>query len=595
MSHNRVKNVVIALLVVAVLLTGCLGGPALPLRSDMPLDGLTEAVTYTRTGPANDPMETNESLYRGLNEGSPLVGQYTVYGRMTGVDTEDVYIDGEPVLGMIRIKREYGYSNNFEVRPTFFEAHDALGNVVCWIKVRHQFNRNVEQYLKTGYRDFDSLWFYRVPCTKSANGRYNLAVEQAEFYALVVNEVWQARIYWGSTFTNWGHSITLVGGPLRAWPNNWWLNGDVPDTDFDSAGTTNLMLQLVYDLATSSQPWVAFDDSSQFAGTKAVYAAGDADQFWTVERQLLGRQLEYAVLMRADVESPWTVFTVQPIYNVEFNDVGQVIANARGWGAEPFKGRLNEQGLPKNPQDSVIVELEKWGCQNCPNPTLEQLIIKDVNGNVFYSITFRAFYGANDTLVMYNGRQIPHFNTVWSQAQQGVIIPPRPIVYDEKGNPKPLSEQTFKTDEQWQEFLREGTVWNWLKDNPGALDADLFVQFRVNDATEWAPIPCSDGGTCGYRPVRWNLNASYFFDGDVRKAWLITNMLGEVGVRSLGFSYASNRFEGSGLLFAQAQAVFNREYYNGFSTPESALIMDARAMQLPDHIKEMLTVLYGGN
>jgi len=573
-----------------MLLSAC-GGSALPLRSDMPLDSLTEAVTYTRTGPANDPMEVNESLYRGLNEGSPLIGQYTRFGRMSGVDTEDVYINDVPVLGMIRVKREYGYSNNFEVRPTFFEAHDAKGNVVCWIKIRHQFNRNIEQYLKTGYRDFDSLWFYQVPCSRNNNGRYNLDLEKATFYALVVNEVWQARIYWGSVFANWGHSVTLVGGYLNAWPNNWWLNGDIPNTQFDSVGTTNLMLQLVRELSTSAQPWVAFNKDSLFAKTKAIYSAGDADQYWTVDRLMLNRQREYGILMRSDTESPWTIVTVQPVYNFEENDIGQVITNAYNLGNQPFEGRLNEQGLPKNPNDTVITELEKWGCQNCPNATLEQLIFKDVNNNTLYTITFRGFYGANDTLVIYSGRR-PDFNRLLSEVPQEEVMPERSLVYDEKGNPKPLDEQTFKDDEQWESFLREGTVWNWLKDNPGSLDTDLFVQFRVNDATEWAPIPCSDGGTCGYRAVEWNLNASYFFDGDVRKAWLISNLLGEVGVRTLGFSYASNRFEGSGLLFAQAQSVYNSEFYKGFTTPESALIMDARAMQLPDHIKEAMAELF---
>src|SRR3990170_7835570 len=148
MSHRKAWSAIAFLVLFSMLLSAC-GGSALPLRSDMPLDSLTEAVNYTRTGPANDPMEVNESLYRGLNEGSPLIGQYTRFGRMSGVDTEDVYINDVPVLGIIRVKREYGYSNNFEVRPTFFEAHDAKGNVVCWIKIRHQFNRNIEQYLKT--------------------------------------------------------------------------------------------------------------------------------------------------------------------------------------------------------------------------------------------------------------------------------------------------------------------------------------------------------------------------------------------------------------------------------------------------------------
>jgi hypothetical protein len=133
--------------------------------------------------------------------------------------------------------------------------------------------------------------------------------------------------------------------------------------------------------------------------------------------------------------------------------------------------------------------------------------------------------------------------------------------------------------------VREGTIWNFLKDNPNTVQADLFVQYRFQDNTTWAPIPCSDGGTCGYTPIDWNLTASYFFDGGTRDPYMLTNLLGEVGVRTLGFSYASGRYEGTGILFALANRELYDRYYQGFQQ-EDVFMLDARAMQLPDHLAE---------
>ena len=113
-------------------------------------------------------------------------------------------------------------------------------------------------------------------------------------------------------------------------------------------------------------------------------------------------------------------------------------------------------------------------------------------------------------------------------------------------------------------------------------------------ATTWAPITChdSDGNayTCGYNPVEWNLDSTYFTQGDVTRPWLVSQLLGEVGVRTLGMSYNSCLYCGTGMLFAMAQLKFRDEFYHGF-TQESVWRFDSRASQLPDTIAEAVAAL----
>jgi len=80
--------------------------------------------------------------------------------------------------------------------------------------------------------------------------------------------------------------------------------------------------------------------------------------------------------------------------------------------------------------------------------------------------------------------------------------------------------------------------------------------------------------------------------GATKKAWLISQLLGEVGVRSLGMSYASGRFEGTGMLFALAQDVFRQEFYEGFGQ-ESIWRFDARASQLSDTLSQAWNLVHG--
>lgn len=574
-----------AILVLVIVLAGC--APALPLRSDMSTDGLQRVVKYTLEGPAGTEQEENVAELRGVNQNAPTLQQRTVFGKVSGTKTQDVEVitpDGKPnlALGMAKTKRHAGITQFMTVESATYSATDVNGNCVCGAKIRLDFNRNLSQYF-TDQRDFQTLWYYDIPCDRDGD-LFSLDFSQAKLRALVVNEVWQARIAWGSYFFNWGHSVTVVDGLPATLPGGWWMNLDDPTTDNDSLGAAKLLNNLVLDLERSQSPWVEFTTGGQFdlSGSYLIYSSGDADQYATWNRVLLDRQNQYVVMYRPDKDTAWDWLTINPVYNWEWNDAGQNIAKVRSYGDNPFNRRLNSNGLPKTDTDSVISELERIGWMNGPNPSLEQIQFIAPDGSILYCMTIRAYVGAKDTLVMFS-RVKPDLTSIRQSTPASADLP-RPILYDSKGQALSEENQPYN-DQTWAEFLREATMWNWMKDNPRSLSADLFVQYRFSDNTTWRAIPCSDGGTCGYEPVEWHLAATYYMNGDSRVPWLVSQLLGEVGVRTLGMSYCSGRYEGTGMLFALAQDVYRDEFYHGFGS-ESIWRFDARALQLPDTLAE---------
>ncbi|HNS65695.1 MAG TPA: hypothetical protein PKJ26_04330, partial [Candidatus Woesebacteria bacterium] len=424
---------------------------------------------------------------------------------------------------------------------------------------------------------------------------FTMQLEEATLRAVVLNQVWQARIASGSFFFNWGHSVTAVGGPAALLPGGWWLHWDLPNTTDDTMGAAQLVNAMVLDLESSATPWVEFTPGGQFDSAYLIYSAGDADQYATWNRIFLNRQQEYVALYRPNKLTPWDWVTVKPVYNYEWNDVAQNLAALRGWNrADPMHGKLDSTGMPKDINDSVVKELERIGWMNAPNASLEQIQIVGSDGVVKYAMTVRAFIGASDTLVMFGPAAPPRLAEVQAQTPETQNLP-MPILYDEKGAPLPANQQQF-TPEQWARWQRESTMWNFLRDNPKAVGSDLQVQFRFKDNTSWAPIYChdSDGNryVCGYRPVEWDLSTAYYFDGgNVKEAWLVMQLLGEVGVRTLGMSYASGLYQGTGMLFAMAQVVHHDEFFSGYE-PESIWTFDARASQLPERLAEAWEVIH---
>lgn len=564
----------------------------------MPTDGLEQVVIYNLLGTAGTDKEVNMAQLRGVNHFAPTLQQEVIFGRMSGSKTQDVQVtlpDGTvtQAMGMVKTERFAGLTSFMSLESATYSAVDYNGNALCGAKIRLQFNRNFVQYLDPNQRDWDSLWYYDVPCSKDGP-KFSLKIERAKLRALVMNEVWQARIASGSFFFNWGHSVTAVGGPAARLSGGWWLNWDKPSTKNDAMGAAEIANGMVLDLESSRVPWVEFSKDGDYANARLIYSAGDADQYLTWNRALLDRQNEYVVLYRPYSESPWDFITVKPIYNYEWNDVLQNLTALRGWGANPLSGKLNDAGMPEDVNDAVVKEIERVGWMNSPNSSLEQIQFIDSNGKILYAMTVRAFIGASDTLVMFGRAKPPTLATAIALAPEGENLP-RPILYDEKGKPLAESNQEF-TPEQWARWQRESTFWNFLKDNPGAVGADLMVQYRFVDNTDWAPVHCTDSDgdryVCGYRPVEWNLSTSYYFDGgNVKEPWLVMNLLGEVGVRTLGMSYASGLYQGTGMLFAMAQVVHQDEFFTGYEQ-ESLWTFDARAAQLPDRLAEAWSVLH---
>lgn len=580
-----------------LILTGCDAGPALPLRSDMSTDGLSKVIIYNLLGPAGTEQEVNHAQLRGVNEVSPVLEQETIFGKMSGSKTQDVQVtmaDGKvcQALGMVKTKRYAGLSNFMTLESATYTGVDASGKVYAGAKIRLDFNRNLVQYFESDKRDFQSLWYYDIPCVLAKNGIVELDISKAKLRSIVLNEVWQARIATGSYFFNWGHSVTAVGGKIENLPGGWWLNWDVPNSKRDTMGAYETVNDMTADLSDKNnpQPWLEFTAGSEFSksGTHLIYSAGDADQYANFDRIFLDRQKEYAVFYRPDKNIAWDYITVRPVYNYEWNDVGQTVAKIKGWGNDPFAGLLDERGLPKNSDDSVISEMEKIGWMNAPNASLEQIQFVSSDDKILYAMTVRGYVGANDSLIMF-GKVKPDLEAIRSKASTVEAIP-KPILYNNKGEPLSVGEQPY-TDEQWAEFQREATVWNFMKANPYAVGSDLFVQYRFSDNTTWKPITDSEGHTIGYSPVEWNLSASYYLDGQARKPWLVSQLLGEVGVRTLGMSYCSGRYEGTGMLFALAQEVNREEFFSGYSQ-ESVWRLDARASQLPDTLAEAWNTLH---
>lgn len=598
--YHPVKRFIYVLLALAIVLSGCLPAASDWTRRDMPTDGLSSVVTYNLQGPAGTDQEKNQAMLRGVNENAPTLMQETHFDRMSGSKTQDVQVimpDGTvyQALGMVKTERFAGLTHFLSLEIATYSAVDYYGRAICGAKIRLQFNRNFVQYADVNKRDWDSLWYYDIPCQKDGF-EFKLDLNNAKLRAVVLNEVWQARIASGSFFFNWGHSATSVGGPAAFLAPAWWLHWDLPGTENDTMGAANIVNAMVLDLETSEMPWLEFKRGGTFdsLGGYLIYSAADADKFWTWDRVLLDRQTEYAVFYRPNKETVWDYIIVKPVYNYEFNDTHDVLAGIRGWNPlDPMHDRLTKEGLPKDMSDSVIKELERIGWMNAPNASLEQIQFIGSDGRVLYAMTVRAFIGARDSLIMFGPAKPPSLASVRTQVPPGESLP-MPVLYDNKGNPLPQEQQEYTT-QQWAEWQREATMWNFLHDNPSYVNAELEVQFRFDDNSVWEAIYCtdSDGGSyvCGYRPIEWNLATSYYFnDGNVKKAWLISQLLGEVGVRTLGMSYASGLYQGTGMLFAMAQIVHRDEFFTGYEQ-ESIWTFDARASQLPGRLSEAMNYL----
>lgn len=567
--------------VLLLLAIACGGLPSIQSRSDMPIRG-DMLVSYTITQPAGSERVENVATLRGTGDTGvpPFALLTTEFYAQEGLKSQNIMLGSDQILGMTKPERGIGWTRFAEYEPATQCTHDAAGVAQCGTKIRIKFMQNAAQHIVGTEWDYDALLYYTIPATWNGGNNYIYdPMAEAEFVSVTINQVTQFRLGWGpSWFHNWGHSIVAVNGEPSQLQYGFWRNTEELDGGYnDIHDAVHMLADMVRDAGTSADPWLEFSAGGRFSESTIIYSAGDADQYANADRILLNRQRTYAVFYRPDGFTAWDWITVVPSYNFEFNDFNQI------WNENVLNDVLNADGTVKNGEgnNQTVRELEKIGCQNCPNASLEQVSFYDSEGELLYSITFRAYVGANDTLVIF-GPQRP---ATWSFANAPATPNlPRPIDYniadDGTRTERPQDQQTFPTDEIWRNYLAEATIWEWLRSvNP--LDADLFLQFRVNDSSEWTPIPCSDGGTCGYRPVRWNLESNYYFDGDVQTPWMVLQLLGEVGMRTLGFSYVSGRYEGSGIEFALDQPLFYQWQAAGFPNPEAVFMFDARALTTP--------------
>ena len=381
------------------------------LRSDMPLNGLDTILSYKLESNPGGTSEINEITLAGMGDVSPMPIIKTTFTKTSDTvrqQVSQVFPENKPnnALGMTQAKIGFGLTNWLEVSASTHELRDKQGGRACGAKVRMNFKPNGEQFIKGDLgRGWDAIWYYTVACSPDdTSGSINLA--SAKFHALVITEQWVPRITGKPLMFNRGRSVTIVGGKPAQFRPGWWLTNAKQGSDESVLGAAKLVRGMVADLNSSPQPWLSFSPTGPFQSSKLVYSAGDADVFWSVQRVFLNRQTDYVVNYRSDVASPWKRIIVHPVYNFEWNDWAQNWESFKGFNPLNVDEKLDDNGIPKDPNDPVLKEIEKNGWQNASNATLEQIqLIDGVSGRPVYAMTVRGYIGAKNSLVMFG--QLP--------------------------------------------------------------------------------------------------------------------------------------------------------------------------------------------
>jgi hypothetical protein len=325
------------------------------------------------------------------------------------------------------------------------------------------------------------------------------------------------------------------------------------------------------------------------------------------------------VNFRSDPSKPWQRVLINPVYNYEWNDFSQNYHALTGKDMPSIDDMVDQNtGLPKDMDDpstedsKALKEIETAGCQNCQNPTLEQIQFVDATdgsrtyGQPLYAMTIRGWIGSQSSLVMF-GKVPGKVNDYMSGAEahrKQLGMTDCPIQRNEKG--EKLDNDHQYSAEDCATWLREGALWDMLTHDASKFGFDTVGQFRVRDSSSWASNCSGSGENTHCYPVATNrrLDAAYLFTdtGDkLAKFWTIMQLLGEVGMRTLGMSYASGQYDGSGLDFAMAQPQVYNSYWNSMTdlrkpyNPELLFALDARALQLPNTLGLAGNYLFGLN
>lgn len=589
-------------LIIALLLAACSAETEL-VRSDMPLQGMKHQATYRLVGTPDGSSEINEITLAGMGAESPMTEARTSFIKTNDTlrqQVTQVYVDGRPVnaLAMSQAKTSFGFTGWLTASTSSYDMRDANGGRACGFKIRLNFSPNGLQFISESgpNKGWDALWYYTQQCDPAQPDRLDIA--SAKLHALVINEQYVMRLTSDPIFFNRGRSVTIVGGKPAQIAPGWWLRNTANNGEQGVLEIADMVKAMVDDLHSSPTKWQSFDPNGQFRDSAVTYAAGDADVFWSPDKIVLNREIDYHVFVRPTPTEPFRHIVVHPIYNFEWNDWSQNSKAFTDLAGVNLSDRVDDQkGIPSDPNDPVVKEIEKQGWMNSPNPSLEQIQILDGDTQrILYAMTVRGYIGAKNSLVMFGQppgslqsllRQYGD-NTPYSQLKaQGLGCP---IRYDELGKPLPQEQQITEAD--CAKLLREGPMWQYLTENPEQFGFDLVAQMNIKNDGTWASRCSGDGEYCWLVPLENNMNASYMLStADTEKAWTVMQLLGEVGVRTLGMSYTSGPYDGTGMLFAMGQPIVRHQYLTGITSPEMVFALDARALQLPDTMSAALEYL----
>jgi hypothetical protein len=588
--RSRIPLTIAALALVAA---GCSSSDSdIVLRSDPQTFGMVSSTQYTIDGTPDGNSETNVSVTQGMGNSSPLVGKVTTtFGKGAGTSTEVVAITGkngvdDTILAMSRRTRKFGVSNAMRVDTTTYDAHDHSGHRVCGAKVRINMEPSIAGTYILGEgdgRSWEILMYYSVPCSQDGD---DMPLGQATFIGASINQSFVLRITGDPVIFNRGHSVTITGGPLAGLTGGWWDYNESVVYVAKQVGT------LVHELSTSKSPWLAFNPGAKFGSSQIVYSAGDADTY-TLQRLALNRQTAYEVHVRRDPADPWTKLAIQPSYLSPWNDLEQSFKLFGGESLPNINKLVDGNGMPKlddhGVPDGNLKKVETSGCQNCSNPKLSMIQIKSDTGAVQYSMAIRAWYGANSSLVLFgHGLQGDPSKVLNGASTDGIECPAK---VDNDGTTHPMSNDQCKNWKQNAAFLKLVTG------DPSKVGADVVGTFRVDNNGTFAS-QCSGSGdstSCTLVPQENKLAASYQFNDNGSKmasAYAAMQLLGPVGMDTLGMSYASQPYDGSGLNFGMLQNVI-RYWYKGDITksPWMVFALDARALTIPGALDQSLTAI----
>lgn len=645
----------------ALALTGCgwFGDDSrVLLRSDPPITGMLANLQYVTNGAPNGLSSQNEISYQGINGNSPMKLLHTTFDNtsQSRLQSADVTAPNGGVvraLGMDKWSLKVGLTEYLDTQVGTYEQRDYLGNRVCGAKVRMVFKPNMFQVIqKDKYRRmWDSIAYYQVPCAAQAatpttqnptpdtapgttpgkapvvappTPRATLDIANAKFLSLVILQQATPRVTGKPIIFNRGNAVTIVGGRFGNLKGGWWQS---------AAGlinASNTVVEMVRDLNKKGNDWLKFSDTGQTGSGRfggLVYSAGDAQVYLSL-RRLINRESDYLVNFRGKPDEPWKRVRIEPKYNYEWNDLRQNWKFLKGEDAPDIDEMIDQEtGLPKDIDDpdheksKTLKEWETAGCQNCPNASLEQIAFVNPETNQpIYAMTIRGYLGAQSSLVMF-GRVPSSRDALFKQAEDHMDdlgytdalkrqkdhggddkYAACPIQRNEKG--EKLDDDHQYSADTCAKWLREGALWDMLTGDATKFGFDVVGQFRVRDNSSYAS-QCSGSGeatSCTTVVTNRQLDANYLFsnvDDKLYKAWVILQLLGEHGIRTLGQSYVSGQYDGNGLAFAAGQLNVYNAYYsnlsdpnNKYANPEMVFGLDARASQQPNILAQAANFLY---